>query len=173
MILNDEQTTIVANPTYECLFTKQKFGRAFFRDEVSPLGNIITFVSSCKIGPLIFGKSIVICGELLNTDMFGAACFQRLYAAQLGSLLFSYHKKDSVMDEGVIFVDGKQFSLSSVNKVKSDTTFHIFFPLETSNEHFTTLELINEQVAEIQQHAVDCFNKLTKSVFLETQRDNI
>lgn len=176
MILNTEQITSITNEgSYECLFSKQRFSMAFFEDP-SPLGSVIVFESPLTIGPVHFDHSIVICGELPNTNIFGGVCFQRLFSAQLGSMLGDLLDKPCYVKENCLFVDNKQTSITIVNQVKNSSMFHVFLPIAVSKEGdhgLYEIKLSQEHLESFKQHCVDCFHFFTKSLFLETQRDNI
>lgn len=177
MILNDDQIKAVTNEgAYECLFSKQRFSTALFSDP-SPLGSVIVFEAPLKIGPVTFDESLVICGELPNTNIFGGVCFQRLYSAQLGSVLSNFLEKQCYVNENCLFVEDKQTSITVVNQLKSSVMFHILLPIIVSNKEgdqgLYEVELNRDKLDEFKQHCVNCFHHLTKSLFIETQRDNI
>jgi hypothetical protein len=176
MILTNKQITAITNEgAYECLFSKQRFSTAFFEDP-SPLGSIIVFETPVKIGPVSFERSLVICGELPNTNIFGGVCFQRLYSAQLGSILSNFLEKQCYVNENCLFVEQEQTSITVVNQLKSSIMFHIFLPIVVSKEGTKGLyeiKLEEDSMQEFKEHCVNSFHHLTKSLFLETQRDNI
>ena len=177
MILNETQLQTICTNTnehriYECILAKQKFAHALLKEQMFPLGNVISFNEATKIGPLMLNKALVFCAELLNTNTFGAACFQRLYSAQLGSILSEICKKDFYISENCIFLEEKQCTITTVNKVKDDAVFHIIFPIETNHEELHLLDLTEEDLKQFQTSAIDCFYDLLRSVFLETQSDN-
>jgi hypothetical protein len=177
MILNYEQIKAVTKEgAYECLFSKQKFSTAFF-EEPSPLGSILVFESPLKIGPVTFDQSLIICGELPNTNIHSGVCFQRLYSAQLGSILSNLLEQQFYVNENCLFVEGKQASITVVNQLKSSIMFHVLIPITVSekegNQGLYEVKLEQEKLEEFKQHCVNCFHYLTKSLFLETQRDNI
>jgi hypothetical protein len=173
MTLNEQQLKqITNNGVYECLFTKQRFGIALF-EEPSPLGSLICFESPVKIGVLSLPDCFVICGELPNVNIFGGVCFQRLYSAQLGSILQQICGLECYVDQNCLFTNEKQCSLTIVNTIKDSAMFHIIFPKVVDIEGFQPLELTKEQMEIFQQHCLNSFDQLKKSVFLETRRDNI
>jgi len=176
MILDDQQTQqLTNNGTYECAFTKQRFAVNVF-DDPSPLGDIIVFEAPLAIGPIKFDKSLVLCGELPNTNIFGGVCFQRLYSAQVGSILSQLLEKPCYVNENCLFVEEKQTSITVVNQVKTSVLFHIFFPItvsENGDQGLFELKLENKKLEEFKQHCINCFYQLTKSLFVETQRDNV
>ena len=179
MILTDDVLKnfcdVVNNKSvYQCFLTKYKFGHALFKDKMSPLGNVITFTSPANIGPLGLNKALVVCGEIYNESLFGGVCFQRLFSAQIGSILTSLLKQDSYIDEGSIFIKDKQASITLINKLKEATGFHIIFSLDPDFERLYDLSTLSaEQVIQLQNSIIESFHYITKSIFIETQRDNI
>ena len=174
MILNEEQIKTITNQerVYQCGLINHRFSHLFLGEDISPLGNTIAFETKVEIGSLTLEKALIVCGELPNTSMFGGVCFQRLYATQIGSLLSVFTGKECFIDESCIFADGKQASLSITNKVKDSVLFHIIFPIETPIKELDKLVLIDEKMMEFKTNCEDSFKHLTKSIFLETQRDN-
>jgi hypothetical protein len=174
MKLTKEQIKLITNEgVYECLFTKQRFAISLF-DDPSPLGNVVCFEAPVKVGALNVKDAFVICGELPNTNVFGGVCFQRLYSAQLGSLLSTINSElQCHVEDNCVFINGKQASLVIVNMIKDSAIFHIIFPKVVDVEDFQPFELGKDQQELFEQHCVNCFEQLTRSVFLETRRDNI
>ena len=174
MILNDQQIRTITNEdeVYQCALINRKFAHLFFGEDTSPLGNIIVFESKTEIGSLVLENALVICGELPNASMFGGVCFQRLYATQLGSLLSVITGRECFVDESCIFANGVQASLSVTNGVKDSIAFHIIFPIESAREELCDLTLNQEDMSAFKENAIEAFKFLTKSIFLETQRDN-
>ena len=173
--IDDMLKHITNEGAYECLFSKQRFSTAFFEDP-SPLGSIIVFETPVAIGPVTFEKSLVICAELPNTNIFGGVCFQRLYSAQLGSILSNLLNKPCFVNENCLFVEQEQASIVVVNQLKTSIMIHIFLPIVVSadgNHGLHEMKLEEEKMKEMKEHCVNSFHHLTRSLFLETQRDNI
>jgi hypothetical protein len=74
-------------------------------------------------------EGIVLAGELPNVNMYGAVCFQRLYATQLGSLLSVLTGKEYYVEDSCLFSEGLQMSISILNKVKDSVVFNMIFPV--------------------------------------------
>jgi len=176
VILNDDQLKHITNEgAYECLFSKRRFSTVFFEDP-SPLGSIIVFESPISIGPVKFENSLSICMELPNTNIFGGVCFQRLYSAQLGSILSNLSDKPYYVNENCLFVEDKQTSITIVNQLKSSIMIHVFLPITVTKEDSKGLfetKLPADKMEILKEHCVNSFHHLTRSLFLETQRDNI
>lgn len=177
MILTDEQTIFLqnSNQQYDCKLLHQRFGVAlklFGVESVSPLGDILCFSSPTVISSLTINKALVLAVELPNTDIFGGTCFLRLFSAQLGSILSSLLSKECFVDESSVFIEDKQTSISMINKVKDSIMFHIIFALETDIKELNNLELDEQPFNMFQTNAVQSFQQLTRSIFIETRRDN-
>ena len=174
MILNEQQIKAVTSQesVYCCSLIKHQFAHLFFGEDISPLGNIVVFESKVEIGHLLLEKALIVSGELPNTNMFGGVCFQRLYATQLGSLLSVIAGNECFVDESCIFADGQQACLSVTNKIKDSVLFNMIFPIETSINEFFKLALDDEKMETFKTNCIESFKHLTKSIFLETQRDD-
>lgn len=174
MILNDEYIKQIVNDqgVYDCNLVQQRFANKILRNEVSPLGDAFCFVVPTVIGPLAINKALVIAVELPNTELFGGVCFLRLYATQLGSLISVMTGKECFVDESCIFADGHQASISILNKIKDSVLFHIVFALESEHGMLCKLDLDDQKLKEFKFNAVESFNHLTKSIFVETRRDS-
>lgn len=172
MILSEEQTKIVVSSgVYSCELMKQKWSYTLIGAEMSPLGNIIVFEAPLQTGKLELEKVMVIAAELPNTTKFGGVSFLRLYSAQIGSLLTQVLQKNCYVDQSNIFIEDKQASITVSNSIKDSFLFHII--LSTGNsEGLSNLILDKEKNEELKVQIVDSFHFLTKSIFLETQRDN-
>lgn len=177
MKLTTEQTQSIVNEQgiYNCCLINQHFAYRFLGNKVSPLGDLLCFESAVDIGPLRLPKSLVLAGELPNTNMFGGVCFQRLYASQLGTLYSLHVGQDCYIEDSCIFTgEGLQVSVSLLNQVKDSVIFHIIFPIEVATKEvvFSKFALENAAKAEFITNAIESFKYLTTSIFVETRRDN-
>ena len=176
MILSKEQTAQLTDEegVYDCKLVAQQFAYKLIRENVSPLGDVFCFTSPARIGPLGLEEAVILAGELPNTDMFGATCFLRLYSTQLGSLLSVLTGKESYVEDSCIFVEGKQSSLTILNKIKDSVVFHIVFPVLCYAEgvDLQTLDLETPTMNDFKVNAIECFKHMVKSIFIETRRDN-
>lgn len=172
MILTEEQTKLITSSgSYSCELIKQQWSYALLGTEMSPLGNVIIFEAPFRTGKLELEKVMVIAAELPNTDSFGGVAFLRLYSAQLGSILSQILKKDCYVDESSMFVGDQQASITVANRIKDSALFHIIFSV-TQSEGLCNLILDEESSNLFKTQAVESFHFLTKSIFLETRRDN-
>lgn len=177
MKLNEEtvKTLIQASGYYECSLIKKKFAYHVFEEELQTLGNIVNFVAPTKIGPLTFDKCCVIAYEIPNIDIFAGVCFQRLYAAQLGTILTQYTGHETYVYDGHLLVENKQCSIVINNKVKDVVLTHILLPLEIkeNNQQLFTLSFEEEKLQQFLDEVTGSFHSILRSVFIETQRDNL
>lgn len=174
MILSSDQTKplINADGFYDCKLVNQKFAFKIMRDDVSPLGNVICFRAPTVLGPLKVDDALIIVAELPNTDTFGGVCFLRLYLTQIGSWLSATTGKECFVDESSLFIDGKQASISVLNKVKDSVVFHIVFANNIYEGEIANFSLSEDQLTSFQNNVKDMFSHLTKSIFIETCRDD-
>lgn len=172
MILSEQQTKqLTKNEPYDCALVKQQWAYQILREQTSPLGSIIAFQTPLQMGALNLDKVLVVAGELPNTNSFGGVAFLRLFSAQVGSLLSELIQKSCHVDESSIFVEQQQCSISVTNKFKDSFLFHLIFSTGKS-ESLHNINLPEEDMQKFQTAIVDSFHFLTKSIFLETQRDN-
>ena len=155
---------------YTGLLTTKKWGYHFFKEEVSPTGNIVVFEAPLELGALKLTNALVLAIELPHCNAFGSACFSRLYCAQLGSLLSECLDKECYVDANCHIIEDKQCSLT-LNKIVLDTALiNVVISLCKENRDILHPAEVN---AEFKQKAIDSFYYLTKSIFIETQRDNL
>lgn len=176
MILNQQQlaTFLREDGAYDCSLIKQLFSYKLIRDKVSPLGNIFCFESPTIIGPLIFQEALVIAVELPNVNTFGGACFQRLFASQLGTFVSMYTQKECWLDQNCLFIEEHQVSITVLNQIKNSVVFNIIFPIKHSLQDINIfrLNLDEDKMFEFKQNLIGSFHHLTESLFIETCRDN-
>jgi hypothetical protein len=174
MILNEQEILGIVDEEqiYQCSLINRRFALSFFKEDISPFGNIVIFESKVKLGSMYLKKALIIGGELPNTNMFGGICLQRLYTTLLGSLLSVITGKECFVDESCVFVEGVQASISITNKIKDSVVFHIMFPIDTEVQELSKLSLNEKDMQTFKTNCIESFKHLTKSIFLETQRDN-
>lgn len=176
MILDSDQILPILREdgAYDCSLIQQLFAYKLVRDAVSPLGNIFCFEIPTIIGPLAFDSALVLAAELPNTDAFGGACFQRLYASQIGTLISIHTNQDCWVDQNCLFVNELQASITLMNQIKNSVVFNTIIPIKHSlkDVNFHELCLSPEKMLEFKQNVVDCFKQLTENIFIETRRDN-
>lgn len=172
MILTDQQSKqLTNNNPYDCSLIKRQWSFSIFNQDTSPLGNIIVFESEFQTEIFRLDKALIVAGELPNTNSFGGIAFLRLYCAQVGTILSEIIKKNCYVEESCIFVEQQQASISLTNDVKNFVLFNMIFSMSETNDLYT-LNLEEQDNQTFKKHVVDSFHFLTKSIFLESQRDN-
>lgn len=174
MILTTEQTAQIVDEEgfYDCRLLQQRFAYKIIGDRVSPIGNVFNFIAPIKIGPLKLSKALVLVGELPNTNLFGGACFNRLFCTQLGSLISVLSNKECYLNGDCLFVDDKQISFTLLNNIKDSLIFHTIIVIESEHSQIDVLPLNEQQTAQFQSNLVECFDFLAKDIFVQTRRDN-
>lgn len=111
---------------YDGSLIHDRFAYKFFKKKVSATGNIVSFVAPMYVttnlidledtlnNDYIYSSSAInFCWEIPNLCSFGAVAFQRLFAVNIGNILYSYIKKsvsvdgdDIMVTEGYTDIDG-------------------------------------------------------------------
>lgn len=176
MFLDKNQSRILLNESgvYEGSLLTQQFAYKFYENQVSPIGNVISFSAPASIGPVNIEEAIIVAGELQHMNSFGTIAFQRLYATQLGSLLANWTEKDYYVQEGCLYCEDKQVSLTLANKVKDSGIFHMIFPIVMYQEHLNVHPIVLEEYLEpFVSEITNSFNYLVNSIFIGSCRDNL
>lgn len=174
MILNSEQLNNVLTETgiYDCCLLTKQFGYSMYKDEVSPLGNICCFTANVRLGSVNLSTALVFAGELPTADLYATICFQRLYLTHIGSIISSLFKLDCYVIENNLFANDRQLSTGISTTIKTSGLFHIVIPNEAA-ANMSGLHATAEQIKNIQLNAIQSFDFLKKSIFIEAKRDNI
>jgi hypothetical protein len=176
MILEQQHLTeiLTESGSYDYSLIKQLFSYKLLQEKVSPLGNIFCFEAPTSLGPLYLESALIVAAELPKTDTFGAACFQRLLATQIGTFVSMQIKKDCWLDQNCLFVEDKQLSITVLNQIKNSVVFNIIIPIKHSIEavNFFQLDLPAEELTQLKQNIIGSFHFLTENLFIETCRDN-
>lgn len=176
MILDETQTKslLTASGVYDGRLLTQQFAYKYYESNISPLGNIVGFVSPTKIGPVGMEEAFILAGEIQNLNAFGTCCFQRLYATQIGSLLSIMIGKDFYVDENSILCEDKQVCITLTNKVKDAGVFHMVFPIKVCVDFESVISNIDlgERFAEFQKECIASFDYLINNIFVGSCRDN-
>jgi hypothetical protein len=143
MIINREKLKEVTECNYyDGSVLKTRFAYKFFKKEVNRQGNIVAFVAPMVVEANLIDledsinkdyiysdQAINLIIEIPDIDLFGGVCFQRLYNAQLGSLLCTkYLKTDGFVkgDDMMVVVDGvpKKASVSIAAHTNNAVLIH-------------------------------------------------
>jgi hypothetical protein len=131
MIINrNELKTITGCDYYDGSVLHQRLAYKFFKKNVRAVGNIVAFEAPMEVTTNLIDledainndyiysvKAINFLIEIPNIDLFAGVCFQRLYNAQLGSLLCTkYLQQEGYVDGDDIMVkEGEEFKKASVS----------------------------------------------------------
>lgn len=116
---------------YDGPFIHSRFAYKYFREKVSPCGNIVSFIVPAKVEALgmIDGEDILsndfiysekminFCWEIpLIQDCFGAVAFQRLFNSGVANILSKYVKKPILVDgDDIMIIDNNKEGKASVS----------------------------------------------------------
>ena len=176
MILTQEQITPLLNEqgVYDCRLLISKIGVKLFGTDLSPLGNVLCFEAPTTVGNLNIKNALVLVAQTNYTNSFGGVCLQRLFAAQLGSILSQHFEVFCYVENGCIFIEDKQISIFMFTQVKDTISLQMVVSLDSDEScPLGNLGLTQKEVEDFKTKAVESFKFLTKEIFLETQRDNI
>lgn len=112
---------------YDGSVIHSRFAYKFFKDKVTPQGNIITFVAPAKVetqymidledvmqNDFIYSENMIhLCYELPLTNLWGGVAFQRLYNSIIGDILASHINAPVEVEGDDIFVR-KEFEKDGV-----------------------------------------------------------
>jgi hypothetical protein len=171
---------LVGTKDYECELLKRRVSHRILQDQMNLLGNIFCFETSLKLGAVRCENALIFAAELPNVDCFGSICFQRLYAAELGSLLTHFTSEDHYTDGTTIFSTKSQIGIMLSNVVKNTALFHVIFPLafdsEVVSQHgdkFKCLDLDEEKLASFKVTSCEIFNNTLRNIHLDSNCDYI
>jgi hypothetical protein len=176
MVLNTEQTKQLLNEetTYDCKFAKFRFGYEFFQQETSSFGSILCFEFPTQLGKFKFQNAINICIELPNYSSLATICFERLFLTQIGSILSNTLQTDCFVNENTLFIDEKQLCVTLIKDFNNSALLHITIPTVTKYKQFSKIDKVDSATKnKIMEDIVNSFRFLTKSIFLESQRNII
>ncbi len=176
MILNEQQTANILNEQgiYDSRLFVTKLGVKMLGENVCPLGNIVCFEAPSVVGSLSFKNSLIFLAQTDFTDSFGAICLQRLYLAQLGSILSVKYNQFCFVQNGCLFTEDKQNSIFMFTQIKNTMSLQTIIALDVDTDSpFVALELDEEQLKDFKKTAIECFQSVCKEIYTETQRDCI
>ena len=131
MIITRQQLKdVMGVDIYDGAAIHEPFSYKFLKKSVTPTGDIISFIAPMLVTDNLIdledsmnkdyiysdmAMNFII--EIPNVDLFGGICFQRLFNAQLGSLLCSNYinKQGYVNGDDLMIVDGEEHKKCSVS----------------------------------------------------------
>lgn len=200
MVINKEILKKITNKTYyDGNIIHQPFAYKFFRDNVSPSGDIICFRAPMQVETegmidledllqqdfIYSDDAINIIWEIPHLDSFGAVCFQRLFNAQIANILFDFIKKPVEIDGDDILVhdeftspDGRtnkvgkasvSIAYSKNNIAMSHTAININAGTKAPSFAYST-KLTDEQIDSFMVRVVDCFYNIVSDISIATRK---
>jgi len=192
MIINREQLKEVSGSDYYCgQILHNRFAYKFFRKNVNMAGDIVAFAAPMKVEENLIDledsiskdfiysdNAMNILIEIPNIDLFAGVCFQRLYNAQLGSLLCTkYLNKEGYVDGDDIMVkegdDFKKASVSIASKKNDAVLIHVGINIEagTRAPSFAySTHLSEEKYNEFMTEAIAMFKAMIKDIHIATTK---
>jgi len=187
MLITKQQLKDISGcPYYDGSVIHERFAYKFFRDKVSPLGNIIAFRAPMEVTDNLIDledslskdyiysdDAINFCLEIPKVDLFGGICFQRLFNAQCAHMLATQYVNKPVIIDGddVLFDVNGETKKSSVSiaaekngAVLIHTAFNIHAGTKAPDFAFST-ELSDEQVEEFAKKVCEMFYSILFDVF--------
>ena len=193
MIITREQLKeVFGEDLYGGVEIHDRFAYKFFKKDVSPLGNIISFVSPMTVegDNLIdledsLNKDYIYSDlamnfimEIPNKDIWGGVLFQRLLNAQVGSLLCEkYLKTEGYVDgDDIMVVSGvepKKASVSIAAEKNGAVLIHLGININAGSKApqfaFST-NLSEEKALEFMKDVESIFYSILSDVFVATTK---
>jgi hypothetical protein len=192
MIINREQLKNVTGcDYYDGAVLHDRFAYKFYKKQVRALGNIVAFVAPMEVTTNLIDledsinhdyiysdNAINLLIEIPNIDLFAGVCFQRLYNAQLGSLLCTkYLQKEGYVDGDDIMVkDGEEYKKASVSiatRKNGAVMIHVGVNIEAGTkapDFAYSTHLTEEAATAFMADAINMFNAIAQDVFVATAK---
>ena len=192
MIINREQLKNVTGcDYYDGDILHNRFAYKFFKKQVRALGNIVAFVAPMEVTTNLIDledainndyiysdNAINLLIEIPNIDLFAGVCFQRLYNAQLGSLLCTkYLNKEGYVDGDDIMVkDGDEFKKASVSiatRKNGAVMIHVGINIDAGSKapgFAYSTHLSEEDATNFMTDAINMFNNMAQDIFTATSK---
>jgi hypothetical protein len=192
MIITQEQLKqITGEDYYSGQILHDRFAYKFFKKDVRALGNIVTFIAPMRVEEHLIDledalnndyiysdNAINLLIEIPNIDLFAGVCFQRLYNAQLGSLLCTkYLQKEGYVDGDDIMVrDGETFKKSSVSiatRKNGAVMIHVGINIEAGTkapDFAYSTHLTEEAATAFMTDAINMFQVMAQDIFCATSK---
>jgi len=179
---------------YDGSVLHSRFAYKFFKKQVHPAGNIIAFTAPMEVttnlvdledslnNDYIYSESAVnFLIELPGVNQFGGVVFQRLFNAQVGSLLCGkYLGVDGYVDGDDIKVvldrEGKEIQKASVSialEVNNAVLIHTGININAGDKapkFAYSTKLTEDQVKEFSEEVINMFHHMTYDIFVATTK---
>jgi hypothetical protein len=193
MIINRETLKEVSGANYyDGSILHNRFAYKFLKKQVSRTGDIVSFVAPMEVTAnlidfedsinkdYIYSDSAInFLIEIPSVDLFGGICFQRLFNAQLGTLLCSekFCNTDGYVDgDDIMLHDGKDFKKASVSiaaEKSGAVLIHVGINIKAGSkapDFAYSTNLTEEKVTELQNEAVNMFHNLVQDIFIASSK---
>lgn len=192
MIITREQLKEISGSDYYCgNIIHEPFSYKFLKKSVTATGDIISFIAPMLVTDALIdledslNKDYIYSDmamnfliEIPNVDLFGGICFQRLFNAQLGSLLCGQYIKQTGYVDGddIMIVAGEEHKKCSVsiaahknNCVLIHTGINIQAGPKAPSFAFST-ELEEVQAIKFLQEAETIFQNMTTDIHIASRK---
>jgi hypothetical protein len=192
MIINRQLLKEVTGSDYYCgKAIHERFSYKFFKKEVNPLGNIVSFVAPMEVTANLIdledslNKDYIYSDmamnfimEIPNKDIWGGVLFQRLLNAQVGSLLCSkYLQTDGYVDGDDIMVkwgdEHKKASVSIAAEKNGAVLIHLGINISAgpkAPEFAFSTNLSEDKALEFMEDVEGIFYSILADVFVATTK---
>ena len=192
MIINREQLKeVFGEDLYGGVEIHDRFAYKFFKKEVNPLGNIVSFIAPMEVTANLIdledslNKDYIYSDlamnfimEIPNKDIWGGVLFQRLLNAQVGSLLCEkYLKTEGYVDgDDIMVVSGvepKKASVSIAAEKNGAVLIHLGINInagERAPDFAYSTNLTEHQALEFMADVESIFNNILNDVFVATTK---
>jgi hypothetical protein len=192
MIITRDQLKEVTGSDYYCgKAIHERFSYKFFKKEVNPLGNIVSFIAPMTVTDhlidledslnkdFIYSDSAMnFIMEIPNQKIWGGVLFQRLLNAQVGSLLCTkYLQTEGYVDGDDIMVkwgdEHKKASVSIAAEKNGAVLIHLGINInagERAPEFAFSTNLPEDTAYEFMTEVESIFYSILESVFIATTK---
>lgn len=192
MIINrDQLKEVFGEDLYGGVQIHDRFAYKFFKKDVSPLGNIVSFIAPMEVTANLIdledslNKDYIYSDlamnfimEIPNKDIWGGVLFQRLLNAQVGSLLCSkYLKTEGYVDGDDIMVgdefNAKKASVSIAAEKNGAVLIHLGVNINAGDRAPSfaySTNLSEDQAYEFMADVEGIFNSILADVFVATTK---
>ena len=196
--MDKDTNMIIKQKEYEGSFLKSRFAYKYYRDQVSPYGNIVAFRCPMSVSDNLIDledsltndfiasdDAVNFCWEIPNLCPIGAVAFQRLFNTNVANILFKYIQKPItikgddiiVLDEFIASDGTKQergkCSVSITYSKDNVAIGHLGINIEAGNNapNFAySTNLDNNTCGLFMKDVCDLFDALVKDIFKATTK---
>jgi hypothetical protein len=192
IITRDKLKEITGCSFYDGSVLHERFAYKFLKKDVNREGNIIAFVAPMEVTTNLIDLEDSLNKDYIYSDLamnflieipdcslFGGVCFQRLYNAQLGSLLCTKYlqKEGYVKGDDMMVVDEnnvpKKASVSIAAEVGGAVLIHTGININAGTkapDFAYSTNLNNEQIGAFLQDAIGVFHGMIHDIHIATSK---